>query len=813
MLRLAAILVLAVFGCKPRAEQAASQLEGSVELKRDAPPAISYHFGQYRYLRGYGDRQGGLTDQEWVSIPSNKKYVGYRRGFYVSQHPAYNERYAMEYLTATKDLAPWVAEIHLKPECTEPTAEKRRFALDVRTLASDPRFVKWINEVDPKWNIDIYNQQCPAEAYVNQEQENVCGQIVNIYYRSENIGVAYDHLWAGSGFWLIRDNQCIEAVRSSPESVLEMFARVKELWRAKPYDTDQPRETKGLGQPTQALFHVLVRALAETATPNPEVLQRIEASAKDSDYPVTSDAVEQTLKVARDCLAKGDYAGFQKQADYFLSKAEERGYLNVPKPATPGAPPESQGGITYDLHMRRFVSVGLPRACAGARETMGRETVAKAEASTDAASLKYVCAVANAETCKPGQKAFMEALAESGSTAAELNLVRVYIDYDFGGVLDGFGDKLSIPYQASKNQIIAQLKKHREVVDATKEFRTLHSEIQITCAVGGSTPCLAAAHVLRGVLNGNPNFTAKSLRISSVDIDYDGGFYQANYVDVPYEGSANAMTKVFEQRLDYLKAQDQIAATLSKAKVRCTVGGGGPCSKAFWNLGKALAVHPEFTDEVLRIETLTVDYDSDFLANGSVSLNYEASPDAMNKVFAQRVAYLADLDAHQAIFPKAALQCEVGGSACRTAAARLYKAATLTNLTEKDLGIKRITLTYDSDYTEEDSLLVNHEASPSAIKALYDKRKLFVDQRAAFRRNFEGVAVQCAVGGSACKRFMEGLYVATSEMGITAATLGIKTIVIDYDTKIDGKSEIRLNHEARGSGLIKQLRAREAKSR
>lgn len=817
---------LALAGCKPRADQTSSDVLGSVPLKKDAPPAVSYHFGQYRYLRDYGDRNGPLADQQWLSIPSNKKYSGFRRGFYLSQHPAYNERYALEYLTETRDLAPWVAEIHLKSDCITVSSGKRRFMMDLRKIYADQDFTEWVNRLGQGWSLDVFRQSCPIEAFLNQDTETTCHKVLNAFYREREVGVIYDHFWQGSGFWLVRDNQCIERVLASPKSVLDMFARERDLWREKPYDTDLPRDTQGKGAPTHALFHVLVRAIHETQ-PDEHILAEIERKAQESDYPVTTDAVRQLARVARHCAKQGQYEGLRAQTEFFLGKAEAHGYLNNdPKKA-------NSESISYDTHMKRFVSFGLTRACDGAKDVVTGKSVletpaaagpAKAPelptpdaptpeaapavaAAPDAADVVQIVCNLPDQYCAPGKKTFLAGLKATGFTLDQLNLVRVYVDARSDTGEDGFSQNLKIRYDADAGEIRTLLKRRKQVVDITREFQKEHADLTISCALSGEY-CLQPANAIRKILNENDRFNASTLRVKTIDVDARTGFFAGNYVDVRYDSTAGEIVKLLDQRLAFLKASDQVAASMTDAKVDCTLS-GEYCPPAMWILGDALGKHAEHTSKALRIDRLTIGARSNFLNPKSMDIRYDMTAGEITQIFNQRLAFLKAWDTHLALFPNTRLDCELSGEYCQSSSHELYKGSAAAKIyDEKNLKIDRLVIAARDAYRDETKLSIRYDMTPSEVKQHYARRAKYVDQRDAFRARFPSAAISCEISQEYCQNTVEALFTAAASEKVKALQLELSSIRIAARGD-DGKgSTLVIRYDSTASEIAAQLRAR-----
>lgn len=112
--------VSAVAACKPRQAESGAELKGNVLLE-SSPPKVMYHFGAYRYLHGFGKTNGTFSYSDWNAMPSlTPKYGGSSRaGFYLSQHPAYNERYGDEDVNKSRDDSPWMMTVTLADACTE----------------------------------------------------------------------------------------------------------------------------------------------------------------------------------------------------------------------------------------------------------------------------------------------------------------------------------------------------------------------------------------------------------------------------------------------------------------------------------------------------------------------------------------------------------------------------------------------------------------------------------------------------------------------------------------------------------------------
>ena len=169
--------------------------------------------------------------------------------------------------------------------------------------------------------------------------------------------IVSDVFWQGSGFWIIRDPSCIASISATPETVLNIFASVQELWNQAPFNTYKKVEMTDFAVPKQVLFAVLVRALNDTRTWDDAILQRIEAELARAEPSPVQAAARATMAKARRCLASGD----ARQVDSF--KVQSRRFIDEMAGKAVGF---GNYGTDIAKHIDDFVQVGLPRACSDA---------------------------------------------------------------------------------------------------------------------------------------------------------------------------------------------------------------------------------------------------------------------------------------------------------------------------------------------------------------------------------------------------------------------------------------------------------------
>ncbi len=291
-----------VAGCKPRKEQASS-LEGAVPIE-NLPPKVAYHFGMYKFLYNFA-RPSSYNAAEWALIPSVKTPPGgaYRRGIYISQHPAYNESYAQENLANPKMESPWVMTVRIKDECR---GRERTFNLLTTTLVP----------------------QCPGYLYSLASRAGLnqfCIDTANNHLFKNKAGVVVDTWWPEKGFWYVYDPKCIEALDGTSESIMKLAADVPELWKMAPYTTEERRDRVaaelGYG-PGQVMFTILARAMNDVALDDMEQLAKIAVNGRASDIPELKAAVKSLTLMALKCAQSEHVSDFKAQLQLFLSKID-----------------------------------------------------------------------------------------------------------------------------------------------------------------------------------------------------------------------------------------------------------------------------------------------------------------------------------------------------------------------------------------------------------------------------------------------------------------------------------------------------------
>jgi hypothetical protein len=319
-----------VSACKSRQDTA--EVLGSVKRSDDRPPAVLYHFGEFGHLEGYGKRTGTFNSTEWSQIGSvGEAQRPYRRGLYVSQHPAYNERYALDKLKAEQSRAPWMLAVQLKAECHN----EGRFEGNIQKAlyGESTRFSGFLNrsaEQDLN-SVDKFKALCPADFFVSQQKEQSylaspqwrprferCVAVVEKYFTEENIGVVYDAWWVNQGFWYIRDPNCIERLDGSAEGNLTAFADIPDLWQQRPYTDNTPRQALPSDQwgSGEAMLNMLLRAYTLVPGADNNLLARIESNVVGDVY--LNQFAKAAASQARLCANRSRYSVFTDKVGGFL---------------------------------------------------------------------------------------------------------------------------------------------------------------------------------------------------------------------------------------------------------------------------------------------------------------------------------------------------------------------------------------------------------------------------------------------------------------------------------------------------------------
>lgn len=319
----ALLIVYGAFGCKTR--DTGSGLKGAVPLSL-SPPKVLYHFGVYQHLRPYGKVPGDALAAKWNQIPSISNPPGgaYRKGFYLSQHPGYNEKYAVESLSSPAAGSPWLMTVTLRDECIDDGPTQRWF--------------------------DFLNSEEFSDCdFGNGKTSPECLTRADDYLFSHNTGLVRDSWWPTKGFWYARDPKCLKVVDSTPESVLEAAASVPEFWSVAPYTTDERRDV-GMGtsyRPGEVSFAVLTRALLDVAKPNKDLLKNIALSAKKSDIPGLKGPLATLTDYAYSCAVSNRGAEFKRELKVFTDKIDQEVL--------------GKEGLSFDKHIQNLVGSGLPK--------------------------------------------------------------------------------------------------------------------------------------------------------------------------------------------------------------------------------------------------------------------------------------------------------------------------------------------------------------------------------------------------------------------------------------------------------------------
>ncbi|MCX6117672.1 MAG: hypothetical protein NT027_09035 [Proteobacteria bacterium] len=260
-----AISVLMIFGgCKSRK----SQVKNLVQLE-SSPPNVLYHFGAYRHLETYHNVQD-LTDN-WSRFPSSQGVFGgpYRAGIYLSQHPAYNEKYSLDDITpipGEPSLLPWFMTLRLKSECSANSGDAS----------------KWI---DLPSNLALFKSCRSQEFLLNQVPNNDCQKEILDLYNARGIGIVRDSWWTDRGFWFIRNTSCLESLDSSPLNVLTGAANTPEFWHMTPYQNNEKRtdDTSRDYRPGELSFAAVVKALVEVAEVDQALMSQFYLNAERTD--------------------------------------------------------------------------------------------------------------------------------------------------------------------------------------------------------------------------------------------------------------------------------------------------------------------------------------------------------------------------------------------------------------------------------------------------------------------------------------------------------------------------------------------------
>jgi hypothetical protein len=151
------LVILLAASCKARNEIPTAEVLGQVQELTTEAPLPAYHVGAYGDLAGYGERNASFSDQEWRSIGSTQNQAPYRRGLYVSQHPAYNEIYGLDSLRSGQ--GPWILSVFIKPECRSGARLRQSvYAVDNDMQDYFGKRPEWSNDVSRFQNLCLNEQ-------------------------------------------------------------------------------------------------------------------------------------------------------------------------------------------------------------------------------------------------------------------------------------------------------------------------------------------------------------------------------------------------------------------------------------------------------------------------------------------------------------------------------------------------------------------------------------------------------------------------------------------------------------------------------
>jgi hypothetical protein len=337
------LLTTVVFGCKTRQEPV-SDVAGTVPLSK-TPPQIMYHYGPYDILvKNAAD--DGFTATEWDKIGAN--HARFRRGLYVSQHPAYNERYVFARLKEYENSSPWLMVVEVKPECTE----KGAYFGPYLDSASDTKFVKFLDAQGKKSRFFSDCMETGKDRFPNAfkplnpalSDETFCSTTLHEYFSASGIRIAWDAFWPDEGYWYILDRTCIKDMRADPEQLLRVAADVPEYWDRAPYQNNFARSSIDKFKMASASFYILLRALHTAQGWDQNLLEAIERNAETSDITEwdVKGAVQKTIAAAINCRRVNKVANFKAQTAFFLEKA-----------------PTILADIDIMEHISRFLTYGL----------------------------------------------------------------------------------------------------------------------------------------------------------------------------------------------------------------------------------------------------------------------------------------------------------------------------------------------------------------------------------------------------------------------------------------------------------------------
>lgn len=358
----AMVSLLVAVGCKARPGEApSSEIKEQRNLQSTAPAPTTFHFGEYQYLHRYAENrtESGrqIAPDEWEGIPSTRYAVPYRRGFYVSNHPAYNERYAAPNLRESDPKTPWLVRIELDPACLEGNV----LAPDVNRVQASEEFQAFLAG-NPKYQGRAFPQTCPETAKRDQEagrSSSWCHQAFDDFFQAKGYRLVYDHFWPESGFWIVRDRTCISDVLADETSVLKIYAEVPGLWDFSPYVSGKLRDMQGAGKQGHVLLYVLIRALAQAPAWDPELLKQIKANLNQADIVEARKAVNVLVDTALHCQQTGGDAAMRK-----LLKADVAAIADK-KMLDPRV-------LSFTGLLSNIVARELPRACPGADQVVAK---------------------------------------------------------------------------------------------------------------------------------------------------------------------------------------------------------------------------------------------------------------------------------------------------------------------------------------------------------------------------------------------------------------------------------------------------------
>ncbi|MCX6119986.1 MAG: hypothetical protein NT027_20820, partial [Proteobacteria bacterium] len=787
--------------CKPRKSN--SELEGNVSLSKEVPTQVLYHFGEFKHLSKFGDRDSGPTPSEWIEIPSVKYYLPYRQGFYAGQHPAYNERYANDHLYKDRSLAPWIVKLEISKECQE----KGNVGADIAELESDSRFVQWIQNYPKFRGIQNFRRQCePSTTFKFEAPETECTKALASYFDIYGIKVVSDHLWPGEGFWIIRRPECIKKMSSSPARILDEVPEIPELFKASPYTTNRQRNPGRFATATEGLLHIFVRAVYEAATLTQAQEDKWRKSVEDSDYPETTTTIKSILNAVSRCRNQPSTGtNFKSILNDYLSTTERT------IPAT---------GPTLSIYSERMKSLtGRMEGLCPSANGGGNAQIAQASSQPDLPSIfSYICLnFSQFEKCKEEEKRVNAILSniDPKVTRESTAITTVYLTDKTDKVWNPTSSTIELKFGSAKDVIERDFRDRVRIVADANAFTKKFKDASINCYSTSSLDCVKYSILIRSILVKNEKYTKDNLDFSTLFvIDSNSLQYLFSTFEVKANLNESQLIATFDERIDNVSAARSFARTFPNMVVGCSLS-HERCRSATQMLQRFFRDNPQFTSNSLSLSDLKIADKTNIFDSYRLELSEKISASDLKSALERRLLWLAEKKSYDTKYSGISLLCGSILVDCTVGLNTMYTYAHRSDAISKDL-IKVASIHVGENWKlfSPSSIEIKMNAKPDEIHSRLIERSKYLDLFKYFEKTIPTTSLYCSVPDPVCEItklrivevFFENKHFTKENMGYMSIDIGNGQTTRDIETSI-----ISINVNASKEDIRKYFQARAAK--